>query len=139
MLRVRQLRAAWGIADVSLLLPAVVVVVGVAVTLSGRSLGIGIAIGSVLALVNSAVLVKRVEFAVDSANAAIATVSMQVGLVLTFAAIGGITLILLIVAVPVAIAMGITFFIAQTGEILLYFRARNGRPISTPSLSEGTR
>jgi len=121
----RRSRSVSGIGDVNLVLPAVLVVVGVIVATLGRIIGIGIAVGAILALLNSIVLVKRVELAVDSANAAVATISMQIGLLLTFGGIGAVTLIMLIVSVPMAVAMGITFFAAQTGEVYLFYRARN--------------
>ena len=102
--------------------------VGLAIAVSGRLFGLGIAVGAVMAVLNSTFLIKRVQFAVDSPSAAVATVSMQVGLLLTFGVIGLVTLLLLVLSVQMAVAMGITFFAVQTGEIVLYYLGHSGRP-----------
>lgn len=121
---VRRLRSAWGVGDINVVLPLLLVVAGGIVAASGRIVGFGIIVGALLAMVNSALLVKRVQYAVGSESPGVAMVSMQVGLLLTFLGIGAITLILLVTSVLMAIAMGVTFFVAQTAEILLYYRKR---------------
>jgi hypothetical protein len=132
MLRVRQLRAAWRIEDVNLIFPALIAAAGIVIAATGHMFGLGILIGAIVAGANSALLLKRVQLAVESPSPAIATVSMQVGLMLTFVAIGAITLLLLVISVPLAVAMALTFFVAQTGEIGLFYWTRTHR--STPHL-----
>ena len=124
MAKVRELRTAWGVSEIGLTLPSIVFVAGMVVAATGRIAGFGIAIGACLAFLNAVVLLKRVELAIASDNAAIATVSMQVGLLSTFAVIGAVTVILLLTSVPMAVGMAVTFFAVETAEFALFYRSR---------------
>lgn len=129
----------WG--DVNGLFPVVVIAVAVGVAASGRGyIGAGIAVGALLALMNSSLLLRRIAGAVETGNPAAAMISMQVGLLVTFTVVAAVTVLLVLVSRSMAVAMGISFFVTQTGQIAVFFLERHGQsrpgPLS-PANREG--
>jgi len=132
---VRRVLGPLGLDGVSFGLPALAVVAAVVLSLAGQPLiGAGIAVGAVLALLNSSLLIKRIDLAVRSGNPAAALISMQLGLLVTFTIVGAVTVLMLLSSVRMTVAMAISFFIAQTAELLLFYWARQSRAIRSPSM-----
>ncbi|HZT96223.1 MAG TPA: hypothetical protein VFB34_05235 [Chloroflexota bacterium] len=122
--------------DVNPLLPVAVIGGAVAVTAFGLPfIGAGIAAGSVLAYVNSALLARRIQLATATGDTAAAMISMQLGLLVTFTVVAGITVLMVLISRPMTVAMAITFFVVQTAELALYYRARRGRDVSRPAVT----
>ena len=114
--------------DVSAIFPIAVVAGGALFTIMSHDLiGAGIGVGAILAYVNSGLLAKRVDVAVDTGNAAAAMIAMQVGLIVTFTFVGLVTVAMLYISLQMTVAMGISFFICQTIELLLYYRTRRAK------------
>ncbi len=111
--------------DVNLLLPALVIIGAIGVAVSDHPyIAVGIAVGAVLAYVNSGLLAKRIMLAATTGNAGAAMISMQVGLLVTFTVVGAITVGMVLNSRPMTVAMAICFFVVQTAELVLYYRAR---------------
>lgn len=107
--------------------PLPVLIAGVLLVLVGyRDVGIGVAVGSVLAVVNSFVLSGRVDVATQSGDIARALLVMQAGLFVTFIIVGVATVILVHFSVPLAVGAAAGFGIAQT-LILAAFYWTHGR------------
>ncbi len=123
--------------DVNLLLPALVIIGAVGVAVSDHPyIAVGIAVGAVLAYVNSGLLAKRIMLAATTGNAGAAMISMQVGLLVTFTVVGAITVGMVLISRPMTVAMAICFFVVQTAELVLYYRARRG--LETASIGATT-
>ncbi len=107
--------------------PLPVLLAGVALVAAGyRDVGIGVAVGSLLAVVNSLLLSGRVEVAAESGDVARALLIMQAGLFVTFAIVGAATVVLVHFSVPLAVGSAIGFGVAQT-LILAAFYWTHGR------------
>jgi hypothetical protein len=107
--------------------PLPVLVAGLVLALVGyRDVGIGVAVGSVLAVINSLVLSGRVEIATESGDIARALLVMQAGLFVTFIIVGVATVVLVHFSVPLAVGAAAGFGIAQT-LILAAFYWTHGR------------
>jgi hypothetical protein len=127
---VRSSRTVGGVAfgDVNIVLPALVIVAGAAVAIAGKGyLGVGIGVGALLAYFNSWLLASRIEVATSTGVAAAAMISMQLGLLVTFTVVGGLTILMVFISLPMTVAMAISFFLTQTAELGLYYRARRSR------------
>jgi hypothetical protein len=72
-----------------------------------------VAIGAVLAYANGLILSRRVDLAAAAGNAAGALAVMQVGLLVTMTIIGVVTIILVKVSVPLAVATAAGFGTSQ--------------------------
>jgi hypothetical protein len=111
---------------------------GAVVAMVGRGyLGLGIGVGALLAYFNSWLLASRIELATATGEAAAAMISMQLGLLVTFTVVGGLTVLMVFISLPMTVAMAISFFLTQTAELALYYRARRSRHDSA-GLKEGT-
>lgn len=109
--------------------PLPVLLAGVALVAAGyRDVGIGVAVGSLLAVVNSLLLSGRVEVAAESGDVARALLIMQAGLFVTFAIVGAATVVLVHFSVPLAVGSAIGFGVAQT-LILAAFYWTHGRAV----------
>jgi hypothetical protein len=105
--------------------PIPVLLAGVALIATGyRDVGIGVAVGSVLAVVNSLLLSGRVEVAAESGDVAQALLVMQAGLFVTFVIVGVATVILVHFSVPLAVGSAIGFGIAQTLILMAFYWTR---------------
>lgn len=139
-MKVRSVLDAAGLEDVSPFVPAVGVVVAVGLSIAGQfAVGLGIAVGAALAYINSGLLVKRIGMATSTGNTAAGVVVMQLGLFISFTLIGGLTVAMLLISVRMTVAMGVAFFIAQTLEIGLYYRAKHASsvaPVQPVTLNE---
>lgn len=136
----RSSRTVGGVAfgDVNVVVPALVMVAGAAVALNGKGyIGAGIAVGALLAYFNSWLLASRIEVATSTGVAAAAMISMQLGLLVTFTVVGGLTILMVFISLSMTVAMAITFFLTQTAELGLYYRARRLRH-DPNGLKEGT-
>jgi hypothetical protein len=102
--------------------PVPVLLGGLALAAAGyRDMGIGIAVGSVLAVINSLLLSGRVETAADTGNVAAALLVMQVGLFVTFVIVGVATVVLVHFSVPLAVGGAVGFGVAQTLILLAFY------------------
>jgi hypothetical protein len=124
--------------DPLVLLPLLGVVAAIIVAAVGHPpVGLGIGLGSLIAFGNSTLLLRRIHLALELANPGPAMIAMQAGLLVTFTVVGGLTVLTLLIDPKIAIAMAITFFFVQTGEIGMYFFGRAAvRGLGTTS-SEG--
>lgn len=117
-----------GLGDVSIMLPLAAIVVSFAVGITGHGyVGIGITIGALLAFLNSGLLVKRIDVAAMAPNPGAALIAMQLGLLITFTVVGGLTLVMIHISVQMTVAMAISFLVSQTGELIFVYRARKAR------------
>lgn len=127
-MKVRQNLTARHFWDVNPVLPAVIAATGIVLVGAGRPfVGVGLIAGALLAFLNSWLLVKRIDLAAATGNAPAAMVSMQLGLLVTFTVVGGMTVGMIFVSRTMTIIMAITFFVTQTLELLLYYWARRSR------------
>jgi hypothetical protein len=111
-----------------MVVPAVVIAAGAGVALTGKGyVGVGIAVGALLAYFNSWLLASRIELATSTGVAAAAMISMQLGLLVTFTVVGGLTVLMVFISLQMTIAMAITCFLTQTAEVGVYYRARRVR------------
>ena len=133
-MRVGRFLGGSGLGDVNLIVPGLVVLSGIGVSIAGRPyIGIGIAVGALLAVLNTVLLIKRVDMAAASGLAPVAMVSMQLGLLVTFTVIGGVAVVMVLINLSMTIAMAISLFGTQTAELLLYYRARRSRLGAMPA------
>lgn len=123
-----------GLEDLNVLLPGFVIAAGLGTIVAGKPpIGVGIAVGAMLALLNSVLLVKRIDLAIASGMAVTAMIAMQLGLFVTFTLVGAITVVMVLISLPMTIAMAISFFGVQTAELILYYRARRSRLDAGPT------
>lgn len=114
-------------ARVSPYAPLPVLFAGLAVIAAGyKDVGIGLAVGSILAVVNSLLLSGRVEVAAEAGDVARALLVIQGGLFITFAIVGAATVVLVHFSVPLAVGSAVGFGIAQT-LIMAAFYWTHGR------------
>jgi hypothetical protein len=105
--------------------PLVVFVAGLIVAVAAnRDIGVGVAIGTVLAVINSVILSGRVELAADSGDMAGALMVMQLGLLVTFAIIGVVTVVLVHFSVPLAVGSAVGFAVTQTLVLVAFYFLR---------------
>lgn len=105
--------------------PLPVLVGGLALAAAGfRDAGIGVAVGSILAVVNSLLLSGRVEVAAESGDVARALLVMQAGLFITFAIVGAATVALVHFSIPLAVGAAIGFGTAQTLILATFYWTR---------------
>ncbi|MGI8968856.1 MAG: hypothetical protein ACR2GA_07105 [Chloroflexota bacterium] len=120
----------WGALNrsrVNPLAPGLVVVIGLAaVGLGYQSIGIGVAVGAVLAWINGLLLSRRVDMAAVMGNVGTAMMAMQLGLLLTMTIIGVTTVILVHFSVALAVSAAAGFAAAQLA-ILATFYWTHGR------------
>jgi hypothetical protein len=110
------------------LVPLVAIVVGLVLASTGRPpIGFGVAIGGALAYFNGVVLSRRVDLAAVAGNAAGALAVMQVGLLVTMTIIGVVTVILVKVSLPLAVATAAGFGATQMVILATFYwtHARN--------------
>jgi hypothetical protein len=104
------------------IVPAAVIVAGLIVFATGRQwIGAGVAIGAVLAYVNSLLLSRRVDLAASTGNVAGALMVMQVGLLVTMAIIGVTTIVLVQISLAMAVASAAGFGIAQIAILAAFY------------------
>lgn len=95
--------------------PLPVILIGLALIAAGyRDIGIGMAVGAILAVVNSLLLSGRVEVAAESGDVARALLIMQAGLFVTFAIVAAATVVLVHFSIPLAVGAAVGFAVAQT-------------------------
>lgn len=124
--------------DVNFVVPALVILAGVIVAVAGKGyIGVGIGVGAILAYFNSWLLASRIELATATGDSAAAMISMQLGLLVTFTVVGGLTILMVFISLPMTVAMAISFFLTQTAELAMYYRARRLRR-DPNGLKEGT-
>jgi prepilin signal peptidase PulO-like enzyme (type II secretory pathway) len=114
---------------VSPVVPVVVVLAGLACAVAGyTSIGIGVAVGAVLAYMNALVLSRRVDMAADLGNIGLALLSMQLGLLLSATIIGIVVVVLIHFSLTLAVAAAAGFAVAQIGGLAVFYwtRARGG-------------
>jgi hypothetical protein len=115
------------------LVPAAVVLAGLAVAATGRQIiGAGVAVGAVLAYVNGVILSRRVDLAAATGNTASALLVMQAGLLVTLAIVGVATIVLVKISLALAVACAAGFGIAQLA-ILATFYMTHGRSDPRPT------
>jgi hypothetical protein len=110
--------------------PAVVVLFGAAAFAGGfHDIGVGVAIGAVLACINGMFLSQRVELAANSDNIGIALMVMQLGLLVTATIVGITTIVLIHFSLSMAIASAAGFLVTQLAILATFFftRARSTR------------
>lgn len=104
------------------LIPGVIALAGLGTLLAGyRPIGLGIAIGAVLAFLNGLILSKRVEFAAGTGSVAQALMVMQIGLLVTFTIVGIATVILIHYSLPLTIGCAIGFVSAQLAILAAFY------------------
>jgi putative flippase GtrA len=121
------------------IVPAMTILVGAALYVSGRSaVGGGVAIGAVLALVNGFILSKRVEFAATTGDVAQALMVMQIGLLVTFTVIGAATIVLIHFSLALTIACACGFVASQLGILATFYwtHARTMPPVELKATPE---
>lgn len=117
--------ARYGVGGVNIVPPTLSIVAGGVLAAAGHGLlGAGVAVGGCLALANSAMLLKRIGVAAATGDAVASMIAMQLGLLVTFTAVALITVLMVLISVPMTVAMGVSFFITQTVELILYARGR---------------
>jgi hypothetical protein len=95
-------------------------------TVTSPAIGIGIAVGALLAFVNALLLSHRVESATSSGDVARAMAVMQLGLAVTFTIVGVATIVLVRISVPLAVSAAVGFAVSQLA-ILGAFYWSHGR------------
>jgi hypothetical protein len=129
-------QSGWGLftrGRVNPLVPAAVIVAGLAVVATGRAIvGTGVAVGALFAYVNGLLLSRRIDLAAATGNAASALLVMQVGLLVTLAIIGAVTIVLVQISLALAVAAAAGFGIAQIA-ILAAFYVTHGRADVRPT------
>lgn len=104
------------------LIPCVVALAGLVTLLAGyRPIGLGIAIGAGLALLNGLILSKRVEFAASTGSVAQALMVMQIGLLVTFTIVGIATVVLIHYSLPLTIGCAAGFVTAQLAILAAFY------------------
>ncbi len=104
------------------LIPGVIALAGLGIVLARyRPIGLGIAIGAGLALLNALILSKRVEFAASTGSVAQALMVMQIGLLVTFTIVGIATVILIHYSLPLTIGCAIGFLTAQLAILAAFY------------------
>jgi hypothetical protein len=104
------------------LIPGVIALVGLGLFVAGyRPIGIGIAVGAALALLNGMILSKRVEFAAGTGSVAQALMVMQIGLLVTFTIVGIATVILIHYSLPLTIGCAAGFVTAQLAILAVFY------------------
>jgi hypothetical protein len=106
---------------------AVIAAGGILLVAASRPVGIGVAVGAVLAFVNMLLLSGRVEVAADTGDMARAMLVMQIGLITTFAIIAVVTVVLVHFSVSMAVAAAGGFIVAHLGMLAAFYwtRGRN--------------
>jgi hypothetical protein len=103
-------------------IPGVVALAGLGLFVAGyRPVGIGIAIGAGLALLNGLILSKRIEFAAGTGSVAQALMVMQLGLLVTFTIVGIATVILIHYSLPLTIGSAAGFVTAQLAILAAFY------------------
>jgi len=119
------LHGRWGsttLGRVNPLAPILVAAVGLAFFVANsRPIGVGIVIGSVLAVFNAVLLSKRVDLAADTGDVGQALLIMQMGLVITCTIIGIATIILLHFSLQMAVAAAGGFAVAQVAMLMVFY------------------
>ncbi|GAC1467197.1 MAG: hypothetical protein PVSMB7_13490 [Chloroflexota bacterium] len=104
------------------LVPAAVALCGVLVaTVGPRAPGLGLAVGALLAFVNSALLSRRIDMAAEMDDVGRALLLMQVGLLVTCTIIALATIVLIHFSVGTAIAAAAGFAVAQLGSLATFY------------------
>jgi hypothetical protein len=112
-------------ARVSPYAPLPVLLAGLVLAAVGyRDVGIGIAVGSVLAVINSLLLSGRVDAAAGTGDIAQALLVMQAGLFVTFIIVGVATIVLVHFSVPLAVGAAAGFGVAQTLILAAFYWTR---------------
>jgi len=125
------LHARWS-GRVNPLVPAAGVLTGLAgVALGHRPIGIGIAIGALLAFVNGLLLSRRVDLAADMSDMGHALLVMQVGLLVACTIIGIVTVVLVHFSVATAVACGAGFAVTHLATLGIFYwtHARSYAPV----------
>ena len=119
------LHGRWGsttLGRVNPLAPILVAAIGLAFFIANsRPIGLGIVIGSVLAVINALLLSKRVDLAADTGDVGQALLIMQMGLVITCTIIGVATIILLHFSLHMAVAAAAGFAAAQVAMLMVFY------------------
>lgn len=89
-----------------------------------HAIGVGVAVGAVLASVNSLLLSGRVEVAADTGDLGSALVVMQVGLMTTFIIVALATIALIHFSTAAAVAAAAGFIITQMGLLAVFYWTR---------------
>ncbi|MBV9281617.1 MAG: hypothetical protein JOZ41_16170 [Chloroflexi bacterium] len=109
------------------LVPAAVVLIGLAVALAGhRFVGVGLALGACLAFLNGVLLSRRVDLAAAAGDLARAMLIMQLSLLVACSIIGVATVILVRISLALAVASAAGFALTHFG-ILGAFYLAHGR------------
>ncbi|MGH2449431.1 MAG: hypothetical protein ACRDFS_12625 [Chloroflexota bacterium] len=123
-------------ARINPLAPAMVVVIGLGLVVAGdRQIGVGVVIGALLAVLNSALLSRRIDLAAEMSSVGHALLIMQLGFLVTCTIIGVATIVLALISVRLAVANAAAFFVTEMVMFGLFFfaRPRSGEPASPTS------
>jgi hypothetical protein len=107
------------------LVPSAAVLVGLLAYVAGhRPVGVGFAIGALLALMNGLFLSRRVEVAADVGDLGRALLVMQLGLLLTVTLIGIVTIVLVKISLAMAVACAAGFGATHLGILVVFYLTR---------------
>lgn len=107
------------------LVPAAVVAGGIVCALAGYPfIGVGVAVGAVLALVNGVLLSRRVDIAAEMGDVGRALLIMQLGLLLSCTVVGLVTIVLVRISVAMAVASAAGFGVTHLGMLAAFYVAR---------------
>lgn len=116
------------------LVPLAVSLTGLSIWLSGRpSIGIGIAVGAILAWVNALLLSRRVDLAALSGDLARAMMVMQLSLLIALTVVGLATVVLIHFSLSMAIASAAGFSVCHLAILTAFFFAhgRSAAPLES--------
>lgn len=111
--------------------PLAVIAAGVAIFLSiSRPVGIGIAVGAVLAFLNLLFLSSRVDIAAGAGDLGRAMLVMQIGMMTAFVLIGIVIVALVHFSLAMAVAAAAGFGVTQLGMLATYYWTRGRTKIA---------
>ena len=109
--------------------PGIVALAGAsAIALGYRPVGAGLIVGALLAFVNALFLYQRVELAAQMGDVGRALLVMQMGLLFTFTVVGAVTIVLIKIALPMAVASAAGFGVTHLGLLTTYYLTRSREP-----------
>lgn len=119
------------LARVNPLVPLAVIAAGLVLFLLGeRWIGAGVAVGAVLAFINTLILSGRVDVATATGDMGQALIVMQLGLALTFGIVAAATVVIVQFSVAMAVASAAGFVVAQLAMLAAFYWTRGRADIA---------
>lgn len=119
------------LARVNPLVPLAGIAAGLVLFLLGeRWIGAGVAVGAVLAFINTLILSGRVDVATATGDMGQALIVMQLGLALTFGIVAAATVVIVQFSVAMAVASAAGFVVAQLAMLAAFYWTRGRADIA---------